>query len=77
MHIKSSLLLLGGLLVAACGSNATDGGGGGATFTFAIPDGFALPDGLAVGSSVEARGDMVAGVLTLTRIELEDVGGDG
>src|SRR3954469_6901584 len=54
-----------------------DGGGGGATFTFAIPDGFALPDGLAVGSSVEARGDMVAGVLTLTRIELEDVGGDG
>jgi hypothetical protein len=47
------------------------------TFTFAIPSGFALPDGLAVGSSVEARGDIVSGVLTLTRIELKDDGGDG
>jgi hypothetical protein len=59
-------------------SSADDGGGGGgSTFTFAIPAGFTLPDGLAVGSSVEARGDIVSGVLTLTRIELQDGGGDG
>jgi hypothetical protein len=59
-------------------SSDDDGGGGGtATFTFAIPSGFALPDGLTVGSSVEARGDIVSGVLTLTRIRLEDDGGDG
>ena len=57
--------------------SSDDDGGGGATFTFAIPSGFALPDGLAVGSSVEARGDIVDGVLTLTRIKLEDDGGDG
>jgi hypothetical protein len=47
------------------------------SFTFAIPSGFALPDGLAVGGSVEARGDIVSGVLTLTRIKLEDDGSDG
>ena len=58
-------------------SSDDDGGGGGATFTFTIPSGFALPDGLAVGSLVEARGDIVSGVLTLTRIELKDDGGDG
>jgi hypothetical protein len=37
--------------------------------TFAIPGGLTLPSGLAVGSVVEARGEMVNGVLTLTRIE--------
>jgi hypothetical protein len=58
-------------------SSDDEGGGGGAAFTFTIPSGFALPDGLAVGSSVEARGDIVSGVLTLTRIKLEDDGGDG
>jgi hypothetical protein len=58
-------------------SSDDDGGGGGtATFTFAIPSGFALPDDLTVGSSVEARGDIVSDVLTLTRIKLEDDGGD-
>lgn len=40
--------------------------------TFAIPTGFALPGGLVAGSSVEARGEMVNGVLTLTRIELKN-----
>ena len=60
-------------------SSDHDGGGGGGstTFTFAIPAGFTLPDGLAVGSSVEARGDSVNGTLTLTRIRLDDEGGDG
>jgi len=61
-------------------SSSDDGGGGGGgstSFTFAIPAGFTLPDGVAVGSSVEARGDVVNGVLTLTRIELGDEGGDG
>lgn len=57
-------------------SGGHDGGDGSTTFTFAIPDGFTLPDGLAVGSSVEARGGMVGDVLTLTRIELQDDGGD-
>jgi hypothetical protein len=38
--------------------------------TFTIPTGFSLPSGLAAGSMVEARGEMVNGVLTLTRIEL-------
>jgi Domain of unknown function (DUF5666) len=44
--------------------------------TFTIPDGFTLPDGLQVGSSVEARGAYASGVLTLTKIELQN-GGDG
>lgn len=48
---------------------------GGNTITFAIPDGFTMPNGVQVGSSVEARGDMVSGVLTLTEIELKN--GDG
>jgi hypothetical protein len=55
---------------------SNDGGSAG-TFTFAIRAGFTLPNGLAVGSSIEARGEVVSGVLTLTRIELEDDGGDG
>jgi hypothetical protein len=54
-----------------------DGDNSANTFTFAIPQGFTLPDGVAMGSSVEARGDMVDGVLTLTRVELKDDGGDG
>jgi hypothetical protein len=54
------------------------GSGTGTTFTFAIPSGFTLPAGLAKGSSVEARGDVASGVLTLTRLELQDEsGGDG
>jgi hypothetical protein len=44
--------------------------------TFAIPTGFTLPNGLAVGSVVEARGDMENGTLTLTRIELKSENGD-
>lgn len=40
--------------------------------TFAIPTGFNLPSGLTTGSMVEARGDMVGGVLTLARIELQN-----
>jgi hypothetical protein len=42
--------------------------------TFAIPTGFTLPNGLAIGSVVEARGEMVDGDLTLTRIELQNDG---
>jgi hypothetical protein len=61
----------GSITIQAGGSD--DGGGGnGGTFTFAIPDGFVLPDQLALGTSVKARGELVDGVLTLTRIELED-----
>jgi len=44
---------------------------------FAIPAGFTLPEGLVDGSVVEARGELVDGVLTLTRIELRDQGDDG
>jgi hypothetical protein len=40
--------------------------------TFGIPAGFALPSGLAVGSVVGARGEIANGVLTLTRIELQN-----
>lgn len=49
----------------------------GTPLTFAIPDGFSLPDGLQVGSVVEAKGDMVSSVLTLTKLELQDGGEDG
>ncbi|HUZ15323.1 MAG TPA: hypothetical protein VMU72_03990 [Gaiellaceae bacterium] len=42
--------------------------------TFAIPDGFTLPGGLASGSEVEARGSVVDGVLTLSKIELQGQG---
>jgi hypothetical protein len=59
-------------------SSSNDGGPGSpTTFTFTIPAGFTLPDGLAVGSSVDARGDLVNNVLTLTRIELQNDNGDG
>jgi hypothetical protein len=44
--------------------------------TFAIPDGFTLPSGLAAGSMVEARGEMLNGILTLKRIELKNEEGD-
>jgi hypothetical protein len=45
--------------------------------TFAVPDGFVLPAGLVNGSIVEARAELVDGVLTLTRIEPRDHGDDG
>lgn len=45
--------------------------------TFMVPDGFTLPAGLADGSVVEARGELVNGVLTLTRLEIQDRGDDG
>jgi RNase P/RNase MRP subunit p29 len=47
---------------------------GGATVTFAAPAGVTLPV-LAQGTFVEARGVMVNGVLTLTRLRVEDDGG--
>jgi hypothetical protein len=49
---------------------------GGATLTFAAPTGVTLPV-LAQGTSVEARGVTVNGVLTLTRLRVEDDGGGG
>jgi hypothetical protein len=49
----------------------------GTPLVFAIPDGFTLPDSLEVGSVVNAKGEMVSSVLTLTKLELEDDGGDG
>jgi hypothetical protein len=67
----------GSITIQTSGGDNSGEGSGGSTCTFAIPTGFTLPDGLAVGSSVEARGDVVSGVLTLTRIELQDDGGDG
>jgi hypothetical protein len=52
------------------GENATP-------ITFAIPAGFALPAGLVDRSVVEARGELVEGVLTLTRLEPQDEGDNG
>ena len=49
---------------------------GGAMLTFAAPAGVTLPV-LAQGTFVEARGVTVNGVLTLTRLRVEDGGGDG
>ena len=49
---------------------------GGAMFTFAAATGVTLPT-LAVGTFVEVRGVSVNGVLTLTRLKLEDTEGDG
>jgi hypothetical protein len=59
-----------GTITIQPGDNATP-------VTFAIPDGFILPVGLADGSVVEARGELVDGVLTLTKLELQDQGDDG
>ncbi len=59
-----------GTITIQPGDNATP-------VTFAIPDGFILPAGLADGSVVEARGELVDGVLTLTKLELQDQGDDG
>lgn len=44
--------------------------------TFAIPSGFTLPSGLAAGSQVDAKGDVVNGVMTLSELELQNDGGD-
>ncbi len=45
--------------------------------TYTIPNGFTLPNGLQVGSAVDAKGAYESGVLTLTKIELQDGGGGG
>jgi hypothetical protein len=62
----------GSITILSGDSSGDDSGSEGATFAFTIPTGFTLPDGLAVGSSVEARGAIAAGVLTLTQLKLED-----
>jgi RNase P/RNase MRP subunit p29 len=49
---------------------------GGATLTFAAPSGQTLPV-IAQGTFVEARGVTINGVLTLTRLKIEDDGGGG
>jgi hypothetical protein len=49
---------------------------GNAMFTFAAATGVTLPM-LPVGTFVEARGVSLNGVLTLTRLKLEDTEGDG
>jgi RNase P/RNase MRP subunit p29 len=49
---------------------------GGATLTFAAPKGQTLPV-IATGTFVEARGVTINGVLTLTRLKVEDDGGGG
>jgi RNase P/RNase MRP subunit p29 len=50
---------------------------GGATLTFSAPDGQTLPV-IAEGTRVEARGVTINGVLTVTRLKVEDGdGGDG
>ena len=49
---------------------------GGATLTFAAPNGQTLPV-IATGTFVEARGVTINGVLTLTRLKVEDDGGGG
>ena len=67
----------GSVTTAADGSITIQPGDNAGAVTFAIPDGFTLPAGLVDGSSVEARGELVNGVLTLTRIELKDEGDDG
>ena len=48
----------------------------GATLTFASPNGQTLPV-IATGTFVEARGVTINGVLTLTRLRIEDDGGGG
>jgi len=49
---------------------------GGAMLTFAAPAGRMLPV-VATGTFVEARGATINGVLTLTRLRVEDCDGDG
>jgi hypothetical protein len=49
---------------------------GGALLTFAAPAGQVLPV-IAAGAFVEARGVTINGVLTLTRLRVEDCNGDG
>lgn len=49
---------------------------GGVTITFAAPAGQTLPV-IATGTFVEARGVTINGVLTLTRLRVEDDGGGG
>jgi len=49
---------------------------GGAMLTFAAPVGHTLPV-IATGTFVEARGVRINGVLTLTRLKIEDDDGDG
>lgn len=67
----------GAVTTVADGSITIQPGDNAGAVTFAIPGGFTLPVGLADGSVVEARGELVDGALTLTRIELQDQGDDG
>lgn len=64
-------------LDTAAGSITVQPGDNASPVVFAIPTGFELPTGLALGSVVEARGEMTDNVLTLTRIELQDESSDG
>ncbi len=63
-------------LDTTAGSVTVQPGDNASPVTFAIPDGFTLPDGLAVGSVVEARGELVSSVLTLTQVELKTEDGN-
>jgi hypothetical protein len=67
----------GSVTSVVAGSITIEPGDNASAVTLAIPDGFALPAGLADGSVVEVRGELVDGVLTLTRLELKDQGDDG
>jgi hypothetical protein len=66
VHVEGFVTLLG------TDSITIQPGHSASPITFAIPDGFTLPAGLTTGSQVEARGDLVSDVLTLTHLELQN-----
>ena len=66
----------GSVATSDTGSITIQPGDNASAVIFAIPDGFTLPEGLVDGSVVEARGELVNGVLTLTKLELQDQGDD-
>ena len=70
VRVEGSVTAFGG------GSVTVQPGDNASPVTFTVPDGFTLPSTLAVGSVVEARGELVNGVLTLTRVELKNEDGD-
>lgn len=70
VEVEGAITALGGGMITI------QPGGGAVPLVFAVPPTIAIPSSLAAGSRVDARGEMVAGLLTLTRLEVKG-GSDG
>jgi hypothetical protein len=70
LRVEGTVGALGG------GTLTVQPGEGSLPVVFAVPPTMTVPSSLAVGARVEARGEVVDGVLTLTRLEVQGGNGD-